>query len=87
MLKVRLARRGAKKDPFYHIVVTDSENPRDGRYLEQIGRYDPSKPMGEAKIDHERLQHWVSHGAQLNDRVAKVAREVKKAAAAATAAS
>ena len=50
MVKIRLARRGSKKRPFYHVVVTDSENPRDGRFFEQIGTYDPNKPMAEASV-------------------------------------
>ena len=83
MVKIRLARFGAKKHPFYHIVVTDSENPRDGRFLEQIGTYDPSKPMTSAKVDRERLSHWVGRGAKLSETLAKVLREQAKAPAAA----
>ena len=82
MVKIRLARFGAKKHPFYHIVVTDSENPRDGRFLEQIGTYDPSKPMTSAKVDRVRLDHWVGRGAQLSESLAKVMREQAKAPAA-----
>jgi len=84
MVKIRLARFGAKKHPFYHIVVTDSENPRDGRFLEQIGTYDPSKPMTSAKVDRTRLEHWVGRGAQLSESLAKVMREQAKAAATAS---
>jgi small subunit ribosomal protein S16 len=87
MVKIRLARFGAKKRPFYHIVVTDSENPRDGRFLEQIGTYDPSKPMTQAKVDRPRLEHWVGRGAQLSETLAKVMREHAKAPAAPAAAS
>jgi small subunit ribosomal protein S16 len=79
MVKIRFARFGAKKRPFYHIVVTDSENPRDGRFLEQIGTYDPSKPMLQAKIDPDRLSHWVGRGAKLSESLAKVMREKRKA--------
>jgi small subunit ribosomal protein S16 len=82
MVKIRFARFGAKKHPFYHIVVTDSENPRDGRFLEQIGTYDPSKPMTQAKVDRERLSHWVGRGAKLSESLAKVMREQLKAPAA-----
>ncbi|MEM1417029.1 MAG: 30S ribosomal protein S16 [Myxococcota bacterium] len=78
MVKVRLARAGAKKRPFYHIVVTDKENPRDGRFIEQIGIYDPSRPIGEARVDHDRLAYWVGVGAQVSDRVKKVANQHKK---------
>lgn len=83
MVKIRLARFGAKKHPFYHIVVTDSENPRDGRFLEQIGTYDPAKPMAQAKVDRVRLSHWVGQGAKLSETLAKVMREQAKAAPAA----
>lgn len=82
MVKIRFARFGAKKRPFYHIVVTDSENPRDGRFLEQIGTYDPSKPMTQAKVDRERLSHWIGLGAKLSESLAKVMREQLKAPAA-----
>jgi small subunit ribosomal protein S16 len=82
MVKIRFARFGAKKRPFYHIVVTDSENPRDGRFLEQIGTYDPSKPMTQAKVDRDRLSHWVGRGAKLSESLAKVMREQVKAPAA-----
>ena len=82
MVKIRFARFGAKKHPFYHIVVTDSENPRDGRFLEQIGTYDPGKPMQQAVLKRERLQHWVEKGAQLSASLAKVVRELAKAPAA-----
>jgi small subunit ribosomal protein S16 len=84
MVKIRLARFGAKKRPFYHIVVTDSENPRDGRFLEQIGTYDPSKPAATAKVDRDRLSHWVGRGAKLSETLAKVVREQLKAPAAAS---
>ena len=84
MVKIRFARFGAKKHPFYHIVVTDSENPRDGRFLEQIGTYDPSKPMTAATVDRERLSHWVGRGAKLSESLAKVMREQAKAPAAAS---
>jgi small subunit ribosomal protein S16 len=82
MVKIRLARFGAKKRPFYHIVVTDSENPRDGRFLEQIGTYDPSKPMTAATVDRNRLSHWIGLGAKLSETLAKVMREQLKAPAA-----
>jgi small subunit ribosomal protein S16 len=87
MVKVRLARAGAKKRPYYHIVVTDKENPRDGRFIEQIGTYDPSRPIEEARVDHPRLDYWVGVGAQVSDRVRDVVKEHKKATAAAADAS
>ena len=83
MVKIRFARRGAKKHAFYHIVVTDSENSRDGRFIEHIGTYDPGKPMTEAKIDRTRLDHWVGLGAQITVSLKKVLREQAKAAPAA----
>jgi small subunit ribosomal protein S16 len=81
MLKVRLARHGVKKRPYYHIVVTESESPRDGRFLEQLGTYDPRKPMTDAVLDQERLQHWIARGAQVNETIRKVVRELRKTSA------
>lgn len=83
MVKIRLARHGAKKHPYYHVVVTDVQNARDGRFLEQIGTYDPAKPMSEARIDRDRLAYWVGVGAQVTTSLKKVVREHDKAAAAA----
>lgn len=83
MVKIRFARRGAKKHPFYHIVVTDAENPRDGKFIEQIGTYDPARPMAEARVDTIRLRHWLSVGAQVSVPLKKVIREQAKASAAA----
>jgi small subunit ribosomal protein S16 len=71
-LKIRLARAGAKKRPYYRIVVADSRSPRDGRYIEKIGTYDPLKPRDSAErinLVVERVKHWLSHGAQPTDRV------------------
>jgi small subunit ribosomal protein S16 len=71
-LKIRLARGGAKKRPYYRIVVADSRSPRDGRYIEKIGTYDPLLPKdsGErVKLSEERVQHWLSVGALPTDRV------------------
>jgi small subunit ribosomal protein S16 len=86
MVKIRFARFGAKQRPFYHIVVTDSENPRDGKYIERIGTYDPSKPMAQAVVQRERLDHWVGRGAKLSESLAKVIRDLAKSAVAAPAA-
>src|SRR6478609_5530530 len=63
-LKIRLARAGAKKRPYYRVVVADSKSPRDGRYIEKIGTYDPLLPKG-----GERVKHWLGVGAQPTDRV------------------
>ena len=60
---IRLARHGAKKTPFYRIVVTDHRNPRDGRFIENIGVLNPAEPA-KLEIDRERLEYWKSHGAQ-----------------------
>jgi len=73
-LKIRLARAGSKKRPFYHIVVADARAPRDGRFIERIGSYNPMLPKdgGErVKLDTDRAQHWLSVGAQATDRVAR----------------
>ncbi len=80
MVTIRLARGGAKKRPFYHVHVTDSRNARDGRYIERLGFFNPVA-QGNAerlRLDVDRLQHWVSQGAQLSDRVAKLAKEAAK---------
>ncbi len=67
MVKVRLARAGAKKRPFYRVVVSNSRSPRDGRFIEQIGTYDPKANPAAFMIDAGRLQHWISVGAQTTD--------------------
>ena len=70
MVRVRLSRGGAKKRPYYHIVVMDKRDRRDGRCLERIGSYDPSlETQDRIKIDIERLDYWVSKGAQISERV------------------
>ncbi len=79
MVKIRFARFGSKKSPFYHIVVTDRENPRDGHFIEQIGTYDPKKPMVQATVDKTRMDFWVGRGALLSSSLAKVMRELAKA--------
>ena len=63
-VKIRLARMGAKKKPFYRIVISDSESPRDGRFLEIVGNYDPGKDPAEVNIQESRLQEWLSKGAK-----------------------
>ncbi len=82
MVKVRLARAGCKKRPYYHIVVTDKQNARDGRFIEQIGTYDPKLPAAATRVDYDRLDYWLGVGAQLSERVAKVTKDHKKAIAA-----
>ncbi|MDX1444315.1 MAG: 30S ribosomal protein S16 [Gammaproteobacteria bacterium] len=84
MVTIRLQRTGAKKRPFYHIVVTDSRNKRDGRYIERVGFFNPVAVGGEEelRIDVERIEHWLEKGAQASDRVSKLLKQGKKAAAA-----
>lgn len=69
MVKIRLKRMGAHKRPFYRVVVTDSRTPRDGRFIEEIGTYNPLKDPAEIKIDVEAAQKWISNGAQPTDTV------------------
>ncbi len=85
MVKIRLTRGGAKKRPFYHIVVTDQRNKRDGRSIERVGFYNPVAQGNEKRVelDTARVQHWVSNGAQLTDKVAVIYKEAAKAATAA----
>ena len=69
MVKIRLKRMGQKKAPFYRIVVADSRSPRDGRFIEQIGYYDPTKEPMDLKIDEEAANKWLGDGAQPTDTV------------------
>lgn len=77
MVIIRLARGGSKKRPFYHIVVTDRRNRRDGRYIERVGFFNPVAVGQETplRIDRERVEHWVSKGAQTSDRVAALLKQ------------
>ena len=73
-LKIRLSRGGAKKRPFYRIVIADSRMPRDGRFIERVGVYNPmleKKNPDRVQLNEERIKHWMSHGATPSDRVAK----------------
>ncbi|MGE0418264.1 MAG: 30S ribosomal protein S16 [Acetobacteraceae bacterium] len=73
-LKIRLARAGAKKRPYYHIVIADSRSPRDGRFIEKVGSYNPMLPSDHAdrvRLQTERLTHWLGNGAVATERVAK----------------
>ena len=82
MVVIRLARGGAKKRPFYHIVVTDSRNPRDGSYIERLGYFNPIATGGETrlKLDEVRLAYWQGVGAQPSERVAVLIKDAKVAA-------
>ena len=68
-VKIRLRRMGAKKAPFYRVVVADSRSPRDGRFIEEIGYYDPTKEPSVVSIDAEKAQKWIANGAQPTDTV------------------
>lgn len=71
MVKIRLTRGGAKKRPFYHVVVTDQRNKRDGRAIERVGFYNPIATGNEPKLqlNTDRIQHWIGNGAQMTDKV------------------
>jgi len=83
MVTIRLARAGSKKRPFYHIHVADSRSPRDGRYLERIGFFNPIANAQEEKlrVDLERLDHWLGLGAQTSERVGKLVADFRTQAA------
>lgn len=83
MVTIRLARGGSKKRPFYHVHVTDSRNSRDGRYIERIGFFNPIARGQEERlrIDAERVDYWVSKGAQVSERVTKLLKEAPAAEA------
>jgi small subunit ribosomal protein S16 len=68
-VRIRLARHGAKKKPFYRIVVADSENPRDGRFLEKVGTYDPLKDPVAVSLNPDRIKYWMEKGAIPSDTV------------------
>ena len=83
MVSIRLARGGSKKRPFYHVVVSDSRSPRDGRYIERLGFFNP-KARGqeeELRLDDGRIDYWISKGAQPSERVAHLIKGARKAAA------
>ena len=69
MVKIRLKRMGAHKKPFYRVIVADSRTPRNGKFIEEIGTYDPLKNPAEIKIDNEAAQKWLANGAQPTDTV------------------
>lgn len=84
MVKIRLTRGGAKKRPFYHIIVTDQRSARDGRNIERVGFYNPVAAGNEKRIELNiaRVDHWVGQGAQLTDKVRNLYKEATKATAA-----
>lgn len=78
MVKIRLQRQGAKKAPFYHIVVADSKSPRDGKIIEKIGSYDPMTEPSTIVIDNEKLATWIKNGAKPTDSVKELVERVAK---------
>lgn len=84
MVKIRLTRGGAKKRPFYHIIVTDSRSARDGRNIERVGYYNPVASGNEKRVELDlgRVQHWIGQGAQMTDKVADLYKQANKAATA-----
>ncbi|ESQ13654.1 MAG: hypothetical protein N838_01085 [Thiohalocapsa sp. PB-PSB1] len=83
MVKIRLSRGGAKKRPFYHIVVADIRKARDGRSIERLGFFNPSATGGETRlrVNRERVEHWLKQGAQPTDRVSRLLKDAAKEAA------
>src|SRR5205807_6426277 len=77
-VKLRLSRVGAKKNPFYRVVVTDSRNPRDGKFIEHVGVYDPNRDPVEIRFDMERVKHGLSVGATPSDTVSELLKVVEK---------
>jgi small subunit ribosomal protein S16 len=82
MVTIRLARAGAKKRPFYHVVATEKSSARDGRFIERLGYYNPNAKGNEQKLvlDVTRVEHWTKNGAQLSERVAYLVKTAPKAA-------
>ena len=76
-VKIRLARHGAKKKPFYRIVVADSESPRDGKYLENVGTYNPLLDPVQITLKSERIQYWIDKGAKPSDTVRSLLKQVE----------
>lgn len=85
MVRIRLTRLGAKKRPFYRVVVAESRSPRDGRCIEFVGHFNPLENPPVIKLDLERIDHWLSHGAQPSDTVSDLIRKARAAGAEASA--
>ena len=77
MVKIRLRRMGAKKAPYYRIVVADSRSPRDGRFIEELGTYDPSADSDKIMVNMERAKYWIANGAQPTDTVRGLLKKVE----------
>lgn len=84
-VRIRLKRIGAKNNPVFRVVVADGRSPRDGKFIEELGTYQPLKKGNNFTLDLERVQHWISKGAQPSDTVASFLRKAKRAAAPAAA--
>jgi small subunit ribosomal protein S16 len=82
-VSIRLRREGAKNRPYYKVVVTDSQSPRDGKFIEIIGTYDPKMPSHNSSLNVERVEYWISKGAQPSDTVRSLIKKNKKQAVAA----
>ncbi len=82
MVSIRLSRGGSKKRPFYHVVVSDSRSPRDGRYIERLGFFNPGAAGAteEVRLDSDRIDYWLSKGAQPTERVSSLIKKTKQAA-------
>ena len=77
MVKIRLRRMGAKKAPFYRVVVADSRYPRDGRFIEEVGTYNPAAESEKLKVNMDRVQYWIANGAQPTDTVRGLIKKVE----------
>ena len=77
-VKIRLARHGAKKRPYYRIVVADSRSPRDGRFIDEVGRYNPCVEPAMVKFDMEKVDKWIGNGAQPTDTVARLLKQARE---------
>jgi len=77
-VKIRLARHGSKKRPIYRIVVSDIRTPRDGRFIERVGWYDPRAAQDDLKLNLERVDHWIGNGAQPTERVSKLIKRARR---------
>ena len=80
MVKIRLARHGAKKRPYYRVVVSDSRCPCDGKFIEQVGRYNPCSNPKLIELDMDKIDAWVAKGAQVSDTVSSLMKQVKESA-------
>lgn len=77
MVKIRLARHGAKKRPYYRVVVSDSRCPRDGKFIDEVGRYNPLTNPKLIQFDNEKMEKWLGDGAQMSDTVARLYESTK----------